>query len=91
MLKLLTAAGCAWRALYLNHNEKQVAHIGVDPNHGVKPKLFGRVGDFSFRIGLPWMPFKHPAHPIYMRAYKLSSQFWHGVDGRYGWGTKKVP
>lgn len=92
-LKVSFAAGCAWRAIYLYLNERQIAHIGVDPNNGTRPQAFGgiaipKVWDKSFRVGLPTLRFKHPMSPVRSKAYSLVHTFWHKVDGRYGWGSK---
>jgi hypothetical protein len=91
-----------------------VAYIGVDPNNGVKPTLFGGVDlrwDMRFRLAyklirlsvgvnglslafhmfrlpLPYLPWRSSAGKLYREAYKLSSRFWHNMDGRYGWGSK---
>ena len=88
MWEVQTAKGCAWRAVYLRVNGRQVAHIGVDPNNGVTPQAFGGVGSRSFRFMLPRLSWRMNAGPTYTRLYRLSSAFWHKVDGRYGWGTK---
>jgi len=85
-IKMMTANGSAWRAVYLFVNDRQVAHLGVDPNDGVKPVAFGGVLSHGFRVGLPHVPWRSNAGSMYVRAYKASSMFWHKVDGRYGWG-----
>lgn len=82
--------GCAWRAVYLYVGAQQVAHLGVDPGDGVKPKLFGGldVGPVhSFRVALPAVRWRNEMSPLRMRAYQLSKAFWHNVDGRFGWGS----
>jgi hypothetical protein len=86
-LELVKAEGCAWRARYLNLDGRQIAHIGVDPNQGVNPSLFGSIAGRSFRFKLPTVPWKCDASPLYLRAYKVSSAFWCGMNGIHGWGT----
>ncbi len=84
------AEKCAWRAAYLFVDGRQVAHIGVDPNHGVRPRLFVMVGGGrSHNFLLPRVPWKQDASLLYLHAYRLSASFWHNVDGRYGWGVKR--
>ncbi len=83
------AEKCAWRAAYLFVDGRQVAHIGVDPDHGVRPKLFAKVAGRSFRFNLPRVPWRQDASPLYLHAYRMSASFWHNVDGRYGWGSKR--
>lgn len=82
------AENCAWRAAYLYVDGRQVAHIGVDPNHGVRPTLFLKVGRDNFRYNLPRVPWRMDAGPVYLHLYKLAATFWHNVDGRIGWGAK---
>lgn len=83
-----SAKGCAWRARYLYLNGRQIAHIGVDPNNGVKPKAFGGVGGMSFRFTLPWVAWRYNASPLLRPLERMSSWFYHNLDGRYGWGTE---
>lgn len=87
-VELETARGCAWRARYLRVNGRQVAHLGVDPNDGTRPQLFGRIFARSFRFALPTVHWKHPMSPLRSRLYGAVHLFWHMVDGRYGWGSK---
>lgn len=96
-LKVAFAAGCAWRAIYISLNGKQVAHIGVDPNNGTRPQAFGGIAggrtsetnwSHAFRLNLPTLRFKHPMSPLRSKAYGVVHTFWHKVDGRYGWGSK---
>jgi hypothetical protein len=88
-VQVLNGGGAAWRARYLIVNGRQVAHIGVDPREGVTPALFGAVGNVSFRLPLPTVRWRMNRGRLYLFAYRLSSAFWHGMDGRYGWGTKR--
>jgi hypothetical protein len=83
-LELKSANGAAWRARYLYVDGKQVAHVGIDPTE--RPTLFGRIASHSFRVALPRVPWKYPCSPAYLKAYQLSNNFWHNMDGRYGWG-----
>ena len=85
-MQIQTAGGCAWRALYLSLNGRQIAHIGVDPNNGVTPQLFGGFRWKSFRLPLPTLRWKWPCSGVRMFAYRMVHQFWFNVDGRYGWG-----
>jgi hypothetical protein len=60
------AEKCAWRALYVRVNGRQVAHIGIDAHRGFAahgPELFGGIGrgytDYrQHRIRLPWFSFR---------------------------------
>lgn len=72
----------------------QFFHMGVNPDSGVRPTFFGGVSNpfcrrgalsfnFSWRLPLPRIRWKHTAGPVRMWAYGLSSRFWHSVDGRY--------
>ena len=88
-----TGRGAAWRARYLRINGTQRCYIGVDPNDGVTPQLFGgyflhRELQGSFRIPLPTVRFKHPCSPLEARVYGIVRRFWHNMDGRYGWGSE---
>lgn len=93
-IEIERARDCAWRALYLRVNGTQIAHIGVDPNHGTRPQMFGgvslsRTRHGEFRVNLPtihWYDARKSEH--HMRAYRVVRAFWHNVDGRYGWGSK---
>jgi hypothetical protein len=38
-------------------------------------------------IPLPYMHWHHPMGGVRLALYKLSSRFWHNMDGRYGWGS----
>lgn len=87
-VEVVGAGGSAWRGRYLYVNDRKVAHLGVDPDHGVKPRLFGSVMGKEFHLPLPTLHFKSPASPLRMATYKAVHRFWHNVDGRYGWGTK---
>src|ERR1700677_3891769 len=86
-LQVVKATGCAWRARYLYLDGKKIAYIGVDPNRDTAPQLFGGVAGRNFRFKLPYVSFRNTSSPLYLRAYKMSQAFWHGVDGRYGWGS----
>lgn len=92
IFKILDGGGAAWRALYVYVKGRQLAHIGIQPDNGVKPTLFGGVGfapkQYNFRVPLPTIRWKYPHGKVWLRAYKFSQEFWHGMDGRYGWGTK---
>ncbi len=100
-MKIQFAKMCAWRAIYFKTAAGyQFFHIGVDPNDGVKPALFGRItirswnwkpGDkffrFGWRIPLPtilWASWYRRPSWFWQNAYHVSKKFWHRVDGRYG-------
>lgn len=88
---ITTANGCAWRAVYLRVGDRQVFHAGVDPNDGTRPVFFASVAGLgSIRVGLPYVPWAWASRTGYaapvMLAYRLSSRFWHRVDGRYRGG-----
>lgn len=87
-IHIYDGGGAAWRARYIMINGRKVAHIGVDPNGGTRPEMFGSLLGREFRFSLPTLHWKYPASPLRMRAYKLTSAFWHNVDGRYGWGSE---
>ncbi len=93
MIKVSFAERCAWRAVYIYLQGKQVAHLGVDPRDGVRPQVFGGIAggvtsetnwSHSFRLNIPTLRFKHPSTALYSKAYSLTSRFWHKVDGRFG-------
>lgn len=101
MIQLVTAKRCAWRAAYIHvgpmnrdgFRSRQVAHLGIDPMCSTDaPELFGRLGSWHFRTRLPrisWIFVVRSGYsPVVMKLYKLQQSFWHGLDGRYGWGTK---
>ena len=93
IIEIERAKGCAWRALYVRVNGTQVVHIGVDPNNGTRPQMFGgfflsreKQGRFRFRLPtVHWHDAQKSEH--HMRAYCVMRDFWHNVDGRYGWGS----
>jgi hypothetical protein len=88
-IEIKTAEGCAWRARYLYINGQQVAHVSIDPRDGTDPQCSGSLGRFSFRFRLPRIPWRMATrNTLFMHAYQASQRFWHGVDGRYGWGTE---
>lgn len=87
-VEVADAGGASWRARYLYVNGSKVAHIGVTPNGGTKPQLFGSVAGREFRLPLPTVRWKYPCSPLRMAAYKVVHQFWHNMDGRYGWGSE---
>jgi hypothetical protein len=95
-ITITRAEKCAWRALYIRYGTTQIAHIGVDPNDGNRPQLFGGIAGrrdctggrkatlFSFRVGLPTMHWRSNMGPVRLAIYKAVRRFWHNVDGRYG-------
>lgn len=85
---VMNGGGAAWRARYLYVDGRKVASIGVTPNEGVTPQLFGSVLGKEFRFPLPTLSWKNPCHPLRMKAYVAVRTFWHNVDGRYGWGSE---
>ncbi len=87
-LKIMAATKCAWRARYLYINDRKVAYIGIDPNEGVNPQMFGGIIGKTFRFRLPSLSWKYPCSSIRTAAYKAVRTFWHNMDGRYGWGSK---
>lgn len=91
MITIERARGCAWRALYVftgrGWSRRQLAHIGIDPTRSGGPVLFFGAGYRNGRLRLPYVSW-----PFYMRwqrvpgmrlLYRLSSTFWHRMDGRY--------
>lgn len=93
-MKIAFAEKCQWRAMYVRFGDRQVFHIGVDPNYGVKPTLFGGFGigswnswikphGFNFRLPLPWMAWNGSENRVRMFFYNLFTRFWHSVDGRF--------
>jgi hypothetical protein len=54
------------------------------------PEVVVRFRVKAVRIPMPYVPWRYvmrsPAGSLRMRAYQLSQRFWHGMDGRYGWG-----
>lgn len=70
----------------------QFFHLGIDPTGSRGPTLFGGIVNpwnrrgwhFKWRFRLPCLRWKYPAGPLYLRAYRISSAFWHALDGRYG-------
>lgn len=87
-LEIKNAGGAEWRARYVYVNERKVAHIGVVPNNGVNPELFGSLAGKEFRLPLPTVKWKHPCNPLRFAAWKVVHTFWHNMDGRYGWGSE---
>lgn len=96
--------GSAWRALYFYVAGRQVLHFGVSPDSGVKPTFFGGVSlgpyevrgrrwngkSLNWRIQLPVIRWRYATRSkALMAAYRVQSRFWHQMDGRYGWGSKK--
>ena len=101
-LQLVTAGGCAWRAVYVytgtmqrsGYRERKIAHLGIDPSCLTNaPVLFGSIAGHDFRVALPrisWcMVMRSGYHPAVLRLYKAQQWLLCGLDGRYGWGTKK--
>lgn len=110
-LTIMTAGGCAWRAVYLywrglhrvhwgfkpwQRFDEKFFHIGIDPGVGGygQPKLFGSLFNISWRIPLPRVRFPRRVdadgrikNRFHLAAYRVSSWFWCGMDGRYGWFT----
>jgi hypothetical protein len=80
------------------YGRHQFLHLGIDPStsSSIGPALFGGVVNpwnrrgwaFHWRVKLPCVRWKCPASPLRRWLYGLSSRFWHGLDGRYGWGRK---
>ena len=89
LIEVMTGGGAAWRARYVKvRGVGQVLSFGVDPNDGTRPQAFGNVGRWSFRFGLPRARWHYPSTRVQSAAYKVSQWFWHGMDGRYGWGSE---
>lgn len=94
------------RELPDGYGRHQFFHVGIDPTTDRGPKLFGAVSNpfsrggprersrfgfhFQWRVSLPSVRWVYPMSPTRLFFYRLSSQLWHGLDGRYGWGTKKA-
>ena len=93
------ADGCAWRAVYVRWTaverqgcyvvptgrERRLLTLGIDPNDGTKPQVFGNVLGLDFRFRLPvlrWSMRVVSCRPLYW-FYRKQSAFWHRVDGRY--------
>ena len=94
-LSVRTAGGCQGRArdLYAFSRVPRF-FVGIDPDHGNKPTLFGgwyisrnRQGRFRFR--LPSLRWQYQQKGVRKWAWWLSAKFWHHMDGRYGWFTPK--
>lgn len=88
LIEVLNGGGAAWRARYVHVRGRQWVSFGIDPNHGTWPQAFGNVGRWSFRFGLPRVAWRYPMSPARSVAYRLSSRFWHNMDGRVGWGSE---
>ena len=99
-----TAGGCAWRARYFYlFGRVPRFYIGINPDHGNKPTLFGgwfinrgpipytksRWRSGKFRLRLPSLRWQYQQKGVRKWAWWLSSRFWHQMDGRWGWFTPK--
>lgn len=95
MIRIAFADGCAWRAVYFyyRHSDglmRKFLHLSIDPSDCyTRPTFSGSVGRWSWRIRLPVVRWKPNAGPVRRVMYSLSSRFWHGMDGRHGWGSKQ--
>lgn len=88
MIRIATSQGAAWRGVYAYCGQTQIVRLGVDPNGGTRPELFGALGRWSFRLRLPLIAWRYPCGPLRMRLYQAQGAFWAGMDGRYGWCTE---
>jgi hypothetical protein len=107
-LEIVTAGGCARRAVYAyweglervhygpkpwQRFDRKFFHLGIDPNVYGQPKLFGSLFNLSWRIPLPRVKFPRVdstgqiPNRLHLAAYRVSSWFWCGMDGRDGWFT----
>jgi hypothetical protein len=88
-----TGGGAAWRARYVYWGEsfqsaRKIAHLGIDPTAS-RPNVFGSLLGHEFRFEIPRLGHAYPASPLRRKAYELQSRILCGLDGRYGWGTKR--
>lgn len=93
-LHIQFADRCAWRAVYFstvtNNQRRQFMHFSIDPSDCyVKPTFSGSCGRWHWRIRLPVVRWVPNAGPLRRAFYQASARFWHGMDGRFGWGTRK--
>jgi hypothetical protein len=102
-MQITFASMAAWRALYIarantsdGYGRHQFFHIGIDPNDGIRPTLFGgfvnpwnrRGFSFRWRVPLPHVKWKNGGGSrFHLFLYGISHKFWHKMDGRFGWGT----
>jgi hypothetical protein len=88
---ITTAKGCAWRAVYIRMNGRQVAFLSFDPNIGCgAPTLSGNIRKWSFRVKLPTVTWSAATrNRAWMFLYRQQSKLLHGLDGRFGWGTRR--
>ena len=76
------------------YGRHQFFHFGIDPttqNSNGGPVFFGGLCDpqkragrhLTWRIGIPHFGWRYPTSYIYLWFYRMSSKFWHSLDGRY--------
>lgn len=103
-MKLKKAEHCAWRGRYLYTSKGTlVARATLDPNHGIAPNLRialplgwyrSCAGDLyprlrEIRIPMPWVRYRPNMGRLRSWLYQKAQWFWHKMDGRYGWGSKR--
>ena len=78
------ATGSAWRAIYLSWNDRQRAHIGIDPNTHDGASVFGSLPWIgSWRVYLPVVRFAFPMSRTRSFFYRLQNRVLAKIDGRY--------
>ena len=82
-MKVMFAKQCAWRAMYVFVGDRQVAHLGIDPEPS-KPQVFGRLFGWSFRFTVPHLSWSRAAgHPVLLPLYRAQGRLLHRIDGRF--------
>ena len=101
MLRIRTAGGSQHRGLYFYAGLHQIGRITVDPEVNVNrgPRLtvafpvgWRDRGDgrrllrlFEGCVTLPHLKWRYGAGLTRRSLFRVSSWFWHHMDGRYGW------
>lgn len=73
---------CAWRAVYLRWNQRQFAHLGLDPTCQPRPAVFGSAFGRSFRLELPTIRWRMGMSRATLAAYRLQGRIFSALDGR---------
>lgn len=83
-MHVMTASKTAWHGAYLYRaNKRQIARVVLDPS---AHSLGFAIGRRAVRVPLPYIPWHWVLRcSIIAPIYRLSSRFWAGLDGRYGW------
>ena len=76
-----------------DYGRHQFFWIGIDPTAGSGPRCFGAIVNpfnrksrgLQWRFRLPHVPWRYfnSLGVVSRVAYRISSRFWHSVDGRY--------